>query len=133
MKKMIFKPWTIAAVLVLLVALSFGLVYAQTSSITVNACIDQNADGDCEDAEDVAAPEGVEACLDDETTCEAVPASFTGLAAGSYTPFLRFTGASEGYYPTTPQTPPDQPPRLHHRPDQGAFGGWWDNSLRSRR
>jgi hypothetical protein len=62
---------------------------------------DQNADGDCDDATDSAAPADVEACLNDETTCQAVPATFSGLAAGNYTTFLRFPGASQGYYPTT--------------------------------
>jgi hypothetical protein len=99
------KWWTVGLGLLLLGVLSFGLVYAQDGgSITVNACYDQDADGDCDDPEDGPAPAEVEACLDDETTCQAVPATFTDLAAGSYTPFLRFVGASQGHYPTTPRT-----------------------------
>lgn len=99
------KLWAVGLSLLLLAGLTAGLVYAQTGgSITVEACVDQNADGDCDDAVDNTAPAEVEACLNDETTCEPVPATFTSLAAGSYTPFLRFVGASQGYYPTTPQT-----------------------------
>ncbi len=110
MKNKFSTKWWMAAVgLVLLATLSYGLVYAQAGngSITVNACYDQNADGDCEDPEDGAAPAEVEACLDDDTNCQAVPATFTDLAGGSYTPFLRFSGASQGHYPTTPRTPID--------------------------
>jgi hypothetical protein len=101
------KWWIMALGLLLLAVLPFGIVYAQAGdgTITVNACTDQNADGDCDDTVDSAAPAGVEACLNDETNCLPVPATFSNLAAGSYTPFLRFTGASQGYYPTTPRTP----------------------------
>ena len=98
------KWWIAIVVLALLTLVPLGAVYAQAGSITVNACTDQNADGDCDDATDSAAPAGVEACLDDDTSCLPVPATFTSLAAGSYTPFLRFSGASQGYYPTTPRT-----------------------------
>ncbi len=102
------KWLTIMAALLWLAMLPFGVVYAQEGgSIMVNACYDQNADGDCDDPEDGPAPAGVEACLDDEATCQPVPATFTDLAAGSYTPFLRFGGASQGHYPTTPRTPID--------------------------
>jgi hypothetical protein len=98
------KWWIIALGLLLFVALPFGIVYAQADgTITVNACTDQNADGDCDDAADSAAPSGVEACLNNESNCLPVPATFADLAAGSYTPFLRFTGASQGHYPTTPR------------------------------
>jgi hypothetical protein len=98
--------WIMALGLLLLVALPVGIVYAQADgTITVNACTDQNADGDCDDAVDSAAPAGVEACLNNESNCLPVPATFANLAAGSYTPFLRFTGASQGHYPTTPRTP----------------------------
>ena len=103
------KRWVVVLGLMLFVALSFGAVYAQTGdgTITVNACIDQNADGDCDDAVDSTPLSDVEACLNDDTTCMPVPATFDDLSAGSYTPFLRFTGASQGYYPTTPLTPID--------------------------
>ena len=109
MHKTISVKWLIImTALLLLPLLSLGVVSAQEGgSITVNACTDQNADGDCTDPEDGPAPADVEACLDSEATCQPVPATFTDLAAGSYTPFLRFVGASQGYYPTTPRTPLD--------------------------
>jgi DNA-binding beta-propeller fold protein YncE len=89
--------------LLLIAALSTGLIYAQagTGAITVDACTDPNANGLCTDAVDEPAPAEVEACLDDETNCQPVPAVFDNLPAGSYTVFLRFVGASQGYYPTT--------------------------------
>lgn len=74
-------------------------------TITVNACNDQNADGDCNDGEVLLVNAGVEACLNDTTLCQSVPATFTNQAAGNYTAFLRFSGASQGYYPTTGHTP----------------------------
>jgi hypothetical protein len=82
-----------------------GLANAQTGvgQITVSACQDQNADGHCSAGEGSLL--GAEACLNDETTCQPVPATFTDLPAGDYTPFLRFTGSTLGYYPTTPRTP----------------------------
>lgn len=109
MQKTITAKWLIImTALLLLVLLPFGVVYAQEGgSITVNACYDQNADGDCDDPEDGPAPADVEACLDSEASCQPVPATFTDLVAGSYTPFLRFVGASQGHYPTTPRTPID--------------------------
>jgi len=101
--------WALAAALLLLGVLSSGVIYAQAgdASITVNACTDQNADGDCNDDADSDAPPDVEACLNDDTMCQAVPATFTSLDAGSYTVFLRFVGASQGYYPTTGSTQVD--------------------------
>ncbi|MBN1995775.1 MAG: hypothetical protein JW953_24025 [Anaerolineae bacterium] len=109
MRNIIFtKRWFIVLGLLLLIALPFGVVYAQgDGTIMVNACTDQNADGDCDDAVDGVVPAGVEACLNDETNCLPIPATFTDLAPGSYTPFLRFSGTSQGYYPTTPRTPID--------------------------
>jgi hypothetical protein len=81
-----------------------GTVSAQAGQgqITVKACQDQNADGYCTDNEQ-SLP-GAEACLNDESTCQPVPATFTDLPAGDYIPFLRFTGSTQGYYPTTPRT-----------------------------
>ncbi len=102
MKNSFSAKWWIIVFGLLLVLLP-SVVYAQTGNITVNACTDQNANGDCADAADSPAPLGVEACLNDTLTCQPAPATFSGLAAGSYTPFLRFTGASQGYYPTTPR------------------------------
>ena len=109
MHKTLTIKWSIVILTMFLLAmLPLGVVYAQDGgSITVNACYDQNADGDCDDPEDGPAPAEVEACLDDETTCLPVPATFTDLAAGSYTPFLYFVGASQGHYPTTPRAPLD--------------------------
>ncbi|HEX9926888.1 MAG TPA: hypothetical protein VGD99_29845, partial [Anaerolineae bacterium] len=97
--------WVRFVGLFLLMALPSGWVYAQANgSIQVQACTDQNADGDCTDASDGAAPAGVEACLNDDTSCQPAPATFNGLAAGSYTVYLRFPGPSQGYYPTTGRT-----------------------------
>ncbi|MFC1975175.1 hypothetical protein ACFLXQ_02105 [Chloroflexota bacterium] len=85
--------------------LGAGPANAQTGlgQITVSVCQDQNADGHCTASEESLL--GAEACLNDETTCQPVPATFTDLPAGDYTPFLRFTGSTKGYYPTTPRTP----------------------------
>jgi hypothetical protein len=92
--------------MVLIIALSAGVINAQTGgAIVIDACVDQNADGDCADEADGPAPAEVEACLTDESTCLPIPATFTDLAPGSYTPFLQFAGASQGYYPTTPSEP----------------------------
>ena len=106
------KSWLLVIGLLFTVILSSSVIYAQAGSatITVNACTDQNADGDCSDDFDGVAPLDVQACLDDDTNCQTVPATFTNLAAGSYTPFLRFPGASQGYYPTTSRTPVDLGP-----------------------
>lgn len=99
------KWWMIGAGLLLLVALPAGWIYAQAGgTIQVQVCTDQNADGDCDDAADGPAPAAVEACLNDDSTCQPVPATFSGLVAGSYTAYLRFPGASQGYYPTTGRT-----------------------------
>ncbi len=98
------QKWAAAVIsLLLLAGLSSGLVYAQAGqgTLTVNACTDQNANGECSDPVDGPAPAEVEACLNDDTNCQPVPATFTGLAPATYTAFLRFTGASQGYYPTT--------------------------------
>src|SRR5262245_6581714 len=87
-----------------LIVLLPGWAQAQTlsGSIVVEACEDQDADGLCGLAG--ALPAGVMACLEDQSgqvTCRAAPATFTSLAAGVYTATLRFSGASQGYYPTT--------------------------------
>ena len=66
MKKLFsIKWWPLAVGLLLLVPLTAGAVFAQAgdSSISVNACTDQNADGDCSDSVDTAAPADLEACL----------------------------------------------------------------------
>ena len=99
------KWWLTTLLLLLLTALPVGLVYAQAGggSLTVDACNDLDADGICGPGDPL--PAGVEACLDDGSACQPVPAVFDSLAAGSYTPFLRFTGASQGYYPTTARSP----------------------------
>ena len=95
--------WQTLLVLVAVLLLLTGTASAQAGGqITVNACHDYNANGLCTDGEDMLL--GAEACLD-ATTCQAVPATFTNLAAGLYTPFLRFSGPTLGYYPTTPRTP----------------------------
>ncbi|HEX9921448.1 MAG TPA: hypothetical protein VGD99_02185, partial [Anaerolineae bacterium] len=107
MKSILSTKWWIAATaLLLLIALSAGVINAQADgTIVVTACLDQNADGDCDDAVDGPAPAELEACLNDDSTCLPAPATFTDLAPGSYTPFLQFVGASQGYYPTTPSKP----------------------------
>ena len=71
------KWWIAAMGLLLLVALSAGVMYAQAGTITVDACLDQNADGDCDDDVDGPAPSDLEACLDVETNCSPVPATFS--------------------------------------------------------
>ncbi len=90
---------------VALVLVWAGPAVAQSGlgQIMVQACIDQNADGICTASETVLS--GAEACLDDESTCQPLPATFTDLSPGDYTPFLRFTGVTQGYYPTTPRGP----------------------------
>jgi hypothetical protein len=87
----------VISLLLLLIALPSGLVFAQATpgTLLINACTDQNADGECDDPVDGPAPAGVEACLNDNTNCQPVPATFTGLAPGTYTVFLHFAGASE--------------------------------------
>ncbi len=92
--------------LILLLTPLLETSHAQTdgSTLTVNACRDQNANGLCTDSVDGSAPAEVEACLNNTTNCQPVPATFTGLASGSYTTFLQFPGSSQGYYPTTGQS-----------------------------
>ncbi len=72
--------------------------------ITVRACLDKNADGDCSGEDEIPPPAGVQACLvagDDSEICLPVPAEFS-VAPGSYAAHLEFTGDSQGYYPTIP-------------------------------
>lgn len=80
---------------------------AQTDdgTIIVNACYDQNADGDCTDSIDGPPPADTEACLNDDLNCQPIPATFGNLSADSYTTFLQFPGTSQGHYPTTPSPP----------------------------
>jgi hypothetical protein len=108
MKQLFSNKWWIAvASMLLLLALSSGAVSAQTgtATLTVTACDDQNADGQCVVSSGTELPAGVMVCLNDTANCLPAPAAFTQLVPGTYTPFLRFTGESEGYYPTTPRTP----------------------------
>ncbi len=74
-----------------------------TGSITVTACYDQNADGDCTDSFDGPAPPATVACLNTTANCLPVPATFGNLPPDSYTAFLQFPGVSTGHYPTTPR------------------------------
>ena len=76
-------------------------LYQASDGLVVNVCTDPNADGDCNDPEDSAAPAGVEVCLNNDTNCFPAPHTFTNLASGENTPFLRFSEDSRGYYPTT--------------------------------
>ena len=83
----------------------------EDEGILVTVCTDQNADGDCTDDEDGPPPNDVEACLlnnaDDSETCQSPVPTIFPVAPGSYTAFLRFPGASQGYYPTTSRTTVD--------------------------
>jgi DNA-binding beta-propeller fold protein YncE len=83
---------------------AIGLTKAQTvtGTITVEACEDLDAEGVCGPGGPL--PAGVLACLENQsgqTTCQPAPATFTGLSTGVYTAALQFSGASQGYYPTT--------------------------------
>ena len=71
-------------------------------TIKVNACEDKDADGMC-DRETL--PSGILACLTDSSgalfdTCQPVPATFTVDPGKTYTAHLKFTGESQGLYPT---------------------------------
>ncbi|MBN1994259.1 MAG: hypothetical protein JW953_16295, partial [Anaerolineae bacterium] len=99
---MTFRGSALLTAIILLLLLT-GTAGAQAGQITVNACQDQNADGICAAGEEPLL--GAEACLNDETSCQPVPATFAGLPAGDYAPFLRFAGSTQGYYPTTARTP----------------------------
>ncbi|GAB4432456.1 MAG: hypothetical protein Kow0031_13850 [Anaerolineae bacterium] len=106
--KHLAPKWVIsaAALLVLILLHPAILTRAQngdTGSITVTACYDQNADGDCTDRFDGPAPPATVACLDTVANCLPVPATFPSLPPGSYTTFLQFPGVSTGHYPTTPR------------------------------
>ena len=100
------KWWVVVLCSLILMALASGPVQAQAGDglIRVDVCTDLNANGLCDDPVDGPAPLDVEVCLNDETNCQPGPATFDNLLPDSYDPFLRFTGASQGHYPTTPQT-----------------------------
>ncbi len=111
MKKLFSTKWlTAASGLLLFIALTGGVIYAQAGSgdIDVNACYDQNANGLCAGDEMELAGGGVEACLEDSSGgmlgCLPVPAEFTDRDPGSYTVYLRFVGEAAGHYPTTGRT-----------------------------
>jgi uncharacterized repeat protein (TIGR01451 family) len=77
--------------------------------IHVDACHDQDADGAC-DADGTALPAGVQGCLRGDLSgdlgCKPVEAVFRNLDPDdSFTPYLSFTGASQGHYPTTHAAP----------------------------
>lgn len=77
--------------------------------IFVKACHDQDADGVCGQPEVAGLPSGILGCLRDSTGanlgCQPIgPAGaiFTNLVStNTYTPYLQFTGDSQGYFPTT--------------------------------
>ena len=70
--------WSLCLVVLAAVLLT-SAASAQTGSaqLTVNACQDQNADGVCTGSE--APLPGAEACLNDGSTCQPVPATFSAL------------------------------------------------------
>lgn len=75
--------------------------------IIVDACPDQDADGVCGPGDPL--PPGVLGCLQGilsgDLGCQPVPALFAGLDPDdTYTPYLQFTGPSQGYYQTTHAT-----------------------------
>ncbi len=72
--------------------------------IIVDACPDLDADGNCGPGDPL--PPGVLGCLrgvlSGDLGCKPVPALFAGLDPNdTYTPYLKFTGPSQGYYQTT--------------------------------